>query len=262
MSAAQNAVVNDPPIYDGKDLGLTELAINDILKQLGFNIIVREDSVDYPIIKELVNECEFYRDNFKLFQDKIEAYKIEKKIIEKIKVAVSKYKDKQKANDSIIGILDDIQNYLEIHKEDNKQNASIINFITNLREDLISKDLNYVIHKNYSSSIVSLLENTYDETRIKMLIQTKEIKNVYTLLNNNRLKQNDIIIISENDNFDVYKILFLLNIQQNQKKYLLNFLNLQTNREEQIQITESNNYLCVIDDSNKIRGIKIGEYKK
>ena len=262
MSAAQNAVVNDPPIYDGKDLGLTELAINDILKQLGFNIIVREDSVDYPIIKELVNECEFYRDNFKLFQDKIEAYKIEKKIIEKIKVAVSKYKDKQKANDSIIGILDDIQNYLEIHKEDNKQNASIINFITNLREDLISKDLNYVIHKNYSSSIVSLLENTYDETRIKMLIKTKEINNVYTLLNNNRLKQNDIIIISENDNFDVYKILFLLNIQQNQKKYLLNFLNLQTNREEQIQITESNNYLCVIDDSNKIRGIKIGEYKK
>ena len=262
MSAAQNAVVNDPPIYDGKDLGLTELAINDILKQLGFNIIVREDSVDYPIIKELVNECEFYRDNFKLFQDKIEAYKIEKKIIEKIKVAVSKYKDKQKANNSIIGILDDIQNYLEIHKEDNKQNASIINFITNLREDLISKDLNYVIHKNYSSSIVSLLENTYDETRIKMLIKTKEINNVYTLLNNNRLKQNDIIIISENDNFDVYKILFLLNIQQNQKKYLLNFLNLQTNREEQIQITESNNYLCVIDDSNKIRGIKIGEYKK
>ena len=262
MSAAQNAVVNDPPIYDGKDLGLTELAINDILKQLGFNIIVREDSVDYPIIKELVNECEFYRDNFKLFQDKIEAYKIEKKIIEKIKVAVSKYKDKQKANDSIIGILDDIQNYLEIHKEDNKQNASIINFITNLREDLISKDLNYVIHKNYSSSIVSLLENTYDETRIKMLIKTKEINNVYTLLNNNRLKQNDIIIISENDNFDVYKLLLLLNIQQNQKKYLLNFLNLQTNREEQIQITESNNYLCVIDDSNKIRGIKIGEYKK
>ena len=49
---------------------------------------------------------------------------------------------------------------------------------------------------------------------------------------------------------------------QNQKKYLLNFLNLQTNREEQIQITESNNYLCVIDDSNKIKGIKIGEYKK
>ena len=262
MSAAQNAVVNDPPIYDGKDLGLTELAINDILKRLGFNIIVKENSVDYPIIKELVNECEFYRDNFKYFQDKIEAYKIEKKIIEKIKVAVSKYKDKQKANDSIIGILDDIQNYLKIHKEDNKQNASIINFITNLREDLISKDLNYVIHKNYSSSIVSLLENTYDETRIKMLIKTKEINNVYTLLNNNRLKQNDIIIISENDNFNVYKILFLLNIQQNQKKYLLNFLNLQTNREEQIQITESNNYLCVIDDSNKIRGIKIGEYKK
>lgn len=262
MSAAQNAVVNDPPIYDGKDLGLTELAINDILKQLGFNIIVKENSVDYPIIKELVNECEFYRDNFKYFQDKIEAYKIEKKIIEKIKVAVSKYKDKQKANDSIIGILDDIQNYLKIHKEDNKQNESIINFITNLREDLISKDLNYVIHKNYSSSIVSLLENTYDETRIKTLIKTKEINNVYTLLNNNRLKQNDIIIISENDNFDVYKILFLLNIQQNQKKYLLNFLNLQTNREEQIQITESNNYLCVIDDSNKIRGIKIGEYKK
>lgn len=262
MSAAQNAVVNDPPIYDGKDLGLTEIAINDILKQLGFNIIVREDSVDYSIIKELVNECEFYRVNFKYFQDKIEAYKIEKKIIEKIKVAVSKYKDKQKTNDSIIGILDDIQNYLEIHKEDNKQNESIINFITNLRKDLISKDLNYVIHKNYSSSIVSLLENTYDETRIKMLIKTKEINNVYTLLNNNRLKQNDIIIISENDNFDVYKILFLLNIQQNQKKYLLNFLNLQTNREEQIQITESNNYLCVIDDSNKIRGIKIGEYKK
>ena len=57
MSAAQNAVVNDPPIYDGKDLGLTELAINDILKHLGFNIIVREDSVDYQIIKELVNEC-------------------------------------------------------------------------------------------------------------------------------------------------------------------------------------------------------------
>lgn len=262
MSAAQNAVVNDPPIYDGKDLGLTELAINDILKQLGFNIIVKENSVDYPIIKELVNEYEFYRDNFKYFQDKIEAYKIEKKIIEKIKVAVSKYKDKQKANDSIIGILDDIQNYLKIHKEDNKQNESIINFITNLIEDLISKDLNYVIHKNYSSSIVSLLENTYDETRIKMLIKTKEINNVYTLLINNRLKQNDIIIISENDNFDVYKILFLLNIQQNQKKYLLNFLNLQTNREEQIQITESNNYLCVIDDSNKIRGIKIGEYKK
>ena len=95
-----------------------------------------------------------------------------------------------------------------------------------------------------------------------MLIKTKEINNVYTLLNNNRLKQNDIIIISENDNFDVYKLLLLLNIQQNQKKYLLNFLNLQTNREEQIQITESNNYLCVIDDSNKIKGIKIGEYKK
>lgn len=262
MAAQQNAVVNDPPIYDGKDLGLTELAINDILKHLGFNIIVKENSVDYPIIKELVNECEFYRVNFKYFQDKIEAYKIEKKIIEKIKVAVSKYKDKQKANDSIIGILDDIRNYLNIHKNDNKQNESIINFITNLREDLISKDLNYVIHKNYSSSIVSLLENTYDETRIKTLIKTKEINNVYTLLNNNRLKQNDIIIISENDNFDVYKILFLLNIQQNQKKYLLNFLNLQTNREEQIQITESNNYLCVIDDSNKIRGIKIGEYKK
>ena len=134
--------------------------------------------------------------------------------------------------------------------------------MNNLREDLITKDLNYVIYKYYSSSIVSLLENTYDETRIKMLIKTKEINNVYTLLNNNRLKQNDIIIISENDNFDVYKLLLLLNIQQNQKKYLLNFLNLQTNREEQIQITESNNYLCVIDDSNKIKGIKIGEYKK
>ena len=189
-------------------------------------------------------------------------YKKCEETIKKLELAVSKYKDKQKANNSIIGILDDIQNYLEIHKNDNKQNESIINFITNLRKDLISKDLNYVIHKNYSSSIISLLENTYDETRIKTLIKTKEINNVYTLLNNNRLKQNDIIIISENDNFDVYKLLLLLNIQQNQKKYLLNFLNLQTNREEQIQITESNNYLCVIDDSNKIRGIKIGEYKK
>ena len=262
MSAAQKAVVNDPLIYKGEDQGLTYDDVNDILDKIGFNIVIRKNSVDYPIIKELVNECEFYRKKFKDVEDRLELYKKCEETIKKLKLAVSNYKDKQKTNDSIIGILDDIQNYLEIHKNDNKQNESIIKFITNLREDLISKDLNYVIHKNYSSSIISLLENTYDETRIKMLIKTKEINNVYTLLNNNRLKHNDIIIISENDNFDVYKLLLLLNIQQNQKKYLLNFLNLQTNREEQIQITESNNYLCVIDDSNKIKGIKIGEYKK
>lgn len=263
MSAAQKAVVNEPLIYKGEDQKLTYDDVNDILDKIGFNIVIRKNSVDYPIIKELVNEGQFYKNQFdNVGNNKLELYKKCEETIKKLELAVSKYKDKQKANDSIIGILDDIQNYLEIHKNDNKQNESIINFITNLRKDLISKDLNYVIHKNYSSSIVSLLENTYDEARIKTLIKTKEINNVYTLLNNNRLKHNDIIIISENDNFDVYKLLLLLNIQQNQKKYLLNFLNLQTNREEQIQITESNNYLCVIDDSNKIRGIKIGEYKK
>lgn len=265
MSAAQQpAIVDNSLIYNGEDLRLTEQAVNDVLKQLDFDIIVKENSVDYPIIKELVNECEFYRDKFRgrSAEDKLEIYKKCDEIIEKIKVAISNYKNKQKTNDSIILILDDIQNYLEIHKEDNKQNINIINFMTDLKKDLLTKDLNYVIHKYYSSSIVSLLENTYDETRIKTLIKTKEINNVYTLLNNNRLKPNDIIIISENDNFDVYKLLLLLNIQQNQKKYLLNFLNLQTNREEQIQITESNNYFCVIDDNNKIKGIKIGEYKK
>lgn len=263
MSGAQQpAIVDDTIIYKGEDQKITIFKVNDILDRLGFNIVISENSVDYPIIKELVNECEFYKEKFDNVEDKIELYKKCEETIKKLKLAVSKYKDKQKANNSIIGILNDIQNYLEIHKNDNKQNESIINFITNLREDLISKDLNYVIHKYYSSSIVSLLENKYDETRIKTLIKTKEINNVYTLLNNNRLKLNDIIITSENDNFDVYKLLLLLNIQQNQKKYLLNFINLQTNREEQIQITESNNYLCVIDDSNKIRGIKIGEYKK
>ena len=57
---------------------------------MGFNIIVKENSVDYPIIKELVNECEFYRVNFKYFQDKIEAYKIEKKIIERLRREIKK----------------------------------------------------------------------------------------------------------------------------------------------------------------------------
>lgn len=250
-------------IYKGEDQGLKNTNVNEILNAMGFDLNIEEDSVDYPIIKELVNEGQFYKNQFNNVGDnKLELYKKCEETIKKLELAVSKYKDKQKTNESIIGILDDIRNYLDIHKDDNKQNINIINFITNLKGDLLAKDLNYVIHKYYSSSIVSLLENTYDETRIKTLIKTKEINNVYTLLNNNRLKQNDIIIISENDNFDVYKLFILLNIQQNQKKYLLNFLNLQTNREEQIQITESNNYLCVIDDSNKTKGIKIGEYKK
>ena len=149
MSAAQKAVVNDPLIYKGEDQGLTYDDVNDILDKIGFNIVIRKNSVDYPIIKELVNEGQFYKNQFNNVGDnKLELYKKCEEIIKKLELAVSKYKDKQKANDSIIGILDDIQNYLEIHKNDNKQNESIIKFITNLREDLISKDLNYVIHKN------------------------------------------------------------------------------------------------------------------
>ncbi len=264
MSAAQpNAKVSNPLTYNGEDLKLSFDDVNNFLSGMGFeNLIIQENSDDYNIIKELINEYKYYENNFSQVDDKLELYKKCKETIEKLKIVVFKYKDKQKVNDPVIIILNDVMNYLQIHKEDNKQNTEILNFMDNLCKDLKVKDLNYVIHKYYSSSIVSLLENAYDETRIKTLIKTKEINNIYTLLNNNRLKSNDIIIISENDNFDVYKLFILLNIQQNQKKYLLNVLNLQTKNEEQIQIIESNNYFCIIDDNNKIKGIKIGEYKK
>lgn len=261
MSAAQKADVNDPLIYKGEDQGLTYDDVNDILDRLGFNIVIRENSIDYPIIKELVNECVFYKNKFDDIEDKLELYKKCKKTIEKIKLAVSNYKNKQNSNKPIIDILDNVEKYIEIHKEDNKQNKEILDFINNLVKDLREKDLNQVIQKYYSSSIISLLD-TYDETRIKTLIKTKETNNFYQMLFNNKIKLNDTVIISENDKFDNFKIFILLNIQENQEKYLLNILNLQIKKEEQMQITKYNNYYCIIDDNNKIKGIKIGEYKK
>lgn len=262
MSAPQQpAVVDDPLIYKGEDQNLTNIDVNDILDRLGFNIVIRENSIDYPIIKELVNECVFYKNKFDDIEDKLELYKKCKKTIEKIKLAVSNYKNKQNSNKPIIDILDNVEKYIEIHKEDNKQNKEILDFINNLVKDLREKDLNQVIQKYYSSSIISLLD-TYDETRIKTLIKTKETNNFYQMLFNNKIKLNDTVIISENDKFDNFKIFILLNIQENQEKYLLNILNLQIKKEEQMQITKYNNYYCIIDDNNKIKGIKIGEYKK
>ena len=262
MSAAQqNANNDDQIIYKGEDQNLTNFVVNDILDRLGFNIVIRENSIDYPIIKELINEYKYYENNFGQVDDKLELYKKCKKTIEKIKLAVSNYKNKQNSNKPIIDILDNVEKYIEIHKEDNKQNKEILDFINNLVKDLREKDLNQVIQKYYSSSIISLLD-TYDETRIKTLIKTKETNNFYQMLFNNKIKLNDTIIISENDKFDNFKIFILLNIQENQEKYLLNILNLQIKKEEQMQITKYNNYYCIIDDNNKIKGIKIGEYKK
>lgn len=262
MSAPQQNANNDGQIiYKGEDQNLTNIDVNDILDRLGFNIVIRENSIDYPIIKELVNECVFYKNKFDDIEDKLELYKKCKKTIEKIKLAVSNYKNKQNSNKPIIDILDNVEKYIEIHKEDNKQNKEILDFINNLVKDLREKDLNQVIQKYYSSSIISLLD-TYDETRIKILIKTKETNNFYQMLFNNKIKLNDTVIISENDKFDNFKIFILLNIQENQEKYLLNILNLQIKKEEQMQITKYNNYYCIIDDNNKIKGIKIGEYKK
>lgn len=265
MSAPQQNAYNDGQlIYKGEDQNLSFGDITRFLTEIGFkDLDIKENSFDYRVISELVNEYEFYRKNFDKIdnKDRLELYKKCKETIEKIKLAVSNYKNKQNSNKPIIDILDNVENYIKIHKEDNKQNKEILHFVNNLIKDLREKDLNQVIQKYYSSSIISLLD-TYDETRIKTLIKTKETNNFYQMLFNNKIKLNDTVIISENDKFDNFKIFILLNIQENQEKYLLNILNLQIKKEEQIQITKYNNYYCIIDDNNKIKGIKIGEYKK
>lgn len=263
MSAPQQNANNDGQIiYKGEDQNLTFDDITRFLTGIGFkDLDIKENSFDYRVINELVNEYEFYKSNFATNENKLEIYKKCKETIEKIKLAVSNYKNKQNSNKPIIDILDNVEKYIEIHKKDNKQNKEILDFINNLVKDLREKDLNQVIQKYYSSSIISLLD-TYDETRIKILIKTKETNNFYQMLFNNKIKLNDTVIISENDKFDNFKIFILLNIQENQEKYLLNILNLQIKKEEQMQITKYNNYYCIIDDNNKIKGIKIGEYKK
>ena len=263
MSAPQQNANNDGQIiYKGEDSNLTFDDITRFLTEIGFkDLDIKKNSFDYRVIKELVNEYEFYKSNFHINENKLEIYKKCKETIEKIKLTVSNYKNKQNSNKPIIDILDNVEKYIEIHKEDNKQNKEILDFINNLVKDLREKDLNQVIQKYYSSSIISLLD-TYDKTRIKILIKTKETNNFYQMLFNNKIKLNDTVIISENDKFDNFKIFILLNIQENQEKYLLNILNLQIKKEEQIQITKYNNYYCIIDDNNKIKGIKIGEYKK
>ena len=118
LAAQPNANGNNPWTYNGEDLKLSINDVNNFLANMGYeNLNIQENSDDYRIIKELINEYKYYENNFAKADDKLELYKKCKETIEKLKIVIFKYKDKQKVNDPVIIILNDAINYLQIHNE-------------------------------------------------------------------------------------------------------------------------------------------------
>lgn len=251
---------SDELVYDCKENYINGIKDEDFLKDIGFNdITISKNNIYYGLFKLLENKCLFYKTKFKDAKNKIIVYEKYKETLEQLTSFLLKYKKEQQNYNSIINIIENIIQYLKSNGDIDINDERIL-FLNSLKDDLSDKILKDVIFKYYSHSIVNLIDS-YNESKIKSLVKTKETHKLYDVLINNKIKTHDVILLSENNNFDTYKIFILLNTQQNKNKYLLNVINLQSKKQEQIQVTELNNSYCIIDNDNKIKGIKIGEYK-
>ena len=251
---------SDELVYDSAIDYIGGIEDEDFLKDIGFDdITISKNNIYYSLFKLLENKCLFYKTKFKDAKNKIIVYEKYKETLEQLTSFLLKYKKEQQNYNSIINIIENIIQYLKSNGDIDINDERIL-FLNSLKDDLSDKILKDVIFKYYSHSIVNLIDS-YNESKIKSLVKTKETHKLYDVLINNKIKTHDVILLSENNNFDTYKIFILLNTQQNKNKYLLNVINLQSKKQEQIQITELNNSYCIIDNDNKIKGIKIGEYK-
>lgn len=251
---------SDELVYDCKENYINGIKDEDFLKDIGFDdITISKNNIYYSLFKLLENKCLFYKTKFKDAKNKIIVYEKYKETLEQLTSFLLKYKKEQQNYNSIINIIENIIQYLKSNGDIDINDERIL-FLNSLKDDLSDKILKDVIFKYYSHSIVNLIDS-YNESKIKSLVKTKETHKLYDVLINNKIKTHDVILLSENNNFDTYKIFILLNTQQNKNKYLLNVINLQSKKQEQIQVTELNNSYCIIDNDNKIKGIKIGEYK-
>lgn len=251
---------SDELVYDSTKDYIGGIEDEKFLKDIGFDdITISKNNIYYDLFKILENKCLFYKTNFKDAKNKIVVYEKYKETLEQLTSFLLKYKKEQQNYNSITNIIENILRYLESNEYIDNNDERIL-FLNNLKDDLSNKILKDVIFKYYSHSIVNLIDS-YTESKIKSLVKTKETYKLYDVLINNKIKTYDVILLSENNNFDTYKIFILLNTQQNKNKYLLNVINLQSKKQEQIQVTELNNSYCIIDNDNKIKGIKIGEYK-